>query len=245
MSRRTFYLVLVLAAFGCGGGTETADPTGTGGGEATEGETTATETAEVEVAPLAGLASLSQGETLTFLVHSADIEDSHVRLDVTEVVRKGAGVAVKLTPVGIPLDGSPIYVGWVIANEVGLFALEPHVSLTEPGFVPIDEAGQLVTEATASIAWHVPTAWLAEAAGAFETSTQAGWSRGGYQASVEGAIHGEGCAELRRSDSDLSMRMTVCRNLGMIELVHSGGADDTEQFWRLVDVGVAHTDTRP
>jgi len=191
------------------------------------------------------LDGLHDGDTLTYVVQLPSEDDREVMLVVDQVVRYRAAAAVKLRNVGTPLGESPVYVGWVVSNDEGLHGLEAHVSLSEPGFVPIDESGALVTEARASVAWRVPPEWLDPTSRAFESDPVAGWRLEGVTSSIVGAIRGERCATLQREDGSLRTSLQVCDNLGVVALQQHGGSDAVEQRWRLVDVGQRPAELQP
>ena len=184
------------------------------------------------------LAGLHRGDTLTFTVREADGEDQRVRMRVDRLHSREESVAVLLSPVGLPLGGgTPIFVGWVVATAEGVFGLESTAVLSEPGYVPLDAAGRLVTEALAAISWHVPPGWFRASAAAFDRGESVeGWTLTGVEDRIAGPVIGERCVRMERTDGDLEATMTVCANLGMTELVRRGH-DAGEQSWRLVDLG--------
>jgi hypothetical protein len=189
------------------------------------------------------LGDLRQGESLAYLVQLSG-GDRQVRIRVEEVVvREGGAVAVKLAPVGVPLGESPVYVGWLIANQNGIFALEPHVGLSGAGFAPSDRHGRLVTEATGSIAWQVPAAWYGTGARAFASTDAAGWRLADAQPEVIGAVRGERCVAIERDEGDASISMRVCENVGVHALERHG--EDGLERWRLLDLGDAPDELQP
>ena len=160
-----------------------------------------------------------------------------------EVIERDAAVAVKLGPVGVPLGESPLYVGWVIANDGGIYGLEPHVSLAQPGFSPLDPHGALVTEARANVGWHVPTAWWDASTRAFGTDPNSGWHLANAQPEVTGAINGERCVAIARDEGEGETRMQVCENVGIYTVERQG--DRGLERWRLLDLGDAPDELRP
>lgn len=188
------------------------------------------------------LRDLRLGESITYLVQVPG-EDREVRLRVEEVAARGDAVAVKLGPVGVPLGEAPLFVGWVIANDHGIFGLEAHVSLAQPGFAPIDPRGELVTEARANVGWHVPTGWWDANTRAFGTDPNSGWHLANAQPEVTGAINGERCVAIARDEGAHETRMQVCENVG-IYTIERQTAEGLER-WRLLDLGDAPDELRP
>lgn len=239
---RTHRAVLSLCfAVACGsseGRTEhapAATPTVQPAGEAP----IAAERADVAVEEEPGLlADLEQGDTLTYRVRRETGHELDVQMRITRVVARGSSKAVQLSPFGTPMsDTAPVYPRWIIGTPSGLFGLLEHVALTAPGFEPLDARGQLVTEARTNVAWRVPPAWLAPAAGAFETDPEEGWMLAGHEARVEGPVGGERCVRMERADGSLRTRMLVCANVGMMESTTTGAPAEAAQSWRLVDLG--------
>lgn len=184
------------------------------------------------------LADLDEGDTLTYRVRLANGRELEVQMRISRVEQRGGSVAAQLSPLGTPLsETDPVYPRWVVGTDDGLFGLEEHVTLTEPGFVPIGDDGALVTEARTNVAWRVPSRWFRPSAGAFDTDPEAGWVLAGHQERVEGLVRGERCVRLERSDGDLRTEMLVCSNVGMMESTARGATADAPQSWRLVDLG--------
>lgn len=204
-----------------------------------------TEGAAAEVAPEGEqrtgtelLSGLHEGDALTYRVHRANGEVLDVRMRISRVIERGSSTAVKLSPLGTELTETvPLFPHWIIGNEEGLFGLEQHVSLTEPGFEPLDPQGQMVTEAASNVAWQIPPTWFEPAAGAFDTDPVEGWTLAGHRDHVEGTIRGERCVQLERQEGELRRRMLVCANVGMVESAMSGATDEDPYTWRLVDLG--------
>ncbi|HJK89107.1 MAG TPA: hypothetical protein RMH85_22010 [Polyangiaceae bacterium LLY-WYZ-15_(1-7)] len=250
--RLTSWLAL-LALVACGdpggGGSGGDGPEATAGSEAAGEEDPAGDagseeraepTAAEEAPPLDGL---HEGDTLTYLVHLTQ-EERQVRMVIDQIHRQGTATAVKLRPVGTPLGEDPVYVGWLVATESEFVGLEPHVSLSQPGFVPVDAGGTLVTEAEGNVAWRVPSRWYDLSERAFERDPVAGWRFHDLQPSIEGPVRGERCVRLDRRDGDIETEMRICRNVGIFEIVRRG-AEPSEQSWRLVDLGQLPDELRP
>lgn len=238
--RDTTALLLVFGMACAGGGAEqNQSPAATteAPSEAPPETSTGAETAE-HGEPLP-LADLHEGDHLTYLVRLGNAHEEEAHLRVESVVDRGGSRAVKLSPVGVPGEAGQIFVAWVVADRDGLVGLEPHVSLGEPGFVPIDAGGALVTEAESNIAWRVPTRWLELETRAFQTDPVEGWRLADAMPRIEGPVRMEHCVDLERREGDASRHLKVCRNVGIIGLSVAPEALEERETWELVDLGQA------
>lgn len=226
----------MACASGTDGTTESTDTTDTGDEPA---ETTGAEIVAEEPSEQSPLADLHEGDHLTYLVRlgNAHEEEAHVR--VASVVDRGGSRAVKLTPVGVPGEAGQLFIAWVVADRDGMVGLEPHVSLGEPGFVPIDASGGLVTEAESNIAWRVPNRWLELETRAFQTDPVEGWHLADAMPRVDGPVRMEHCVDLERREGEASRHLKVCRNVGIIGLSVNPEALEEHESWELVDLGQA------
>lgn len=241
--RHTTALLLSMACGGmaCGGdadATESSTTTTTDtGGETTEAEND--EIVEAERREGGPLADLHEDDHLTYLVRLGNAHEEEAHLRVATVVDRGGSRAVKLTPVGVPGEAGQVFIAWIVADQDGLVGLEPHVSLGEPGFVPIDASGHLVTEAESNIAWRVPTRWLELETRAFQTDPVEGWRLADAMPRIEGPVRMEHCVDLERREGDASRHLKVCRNVGIIGLSVAPEALEERETWELVDLGQA------
>jgi hypothetical protein len=248
--RNTTVLLLSMACGGvalgsaCGGDaavhetTETTTAPARGGEEPAEGEATATPTTERGEAP--PLADLHVEDHLTYLVRRGDGDEEEAHLRVARIVERGGSRAVKLNPVGVPPEAGHPFIAWIVANEDGLVGLEPHVALGEPGFVPIDEQGALVTEAESNVAWRVPAEWLALETRAFQTDPIEDWNLVNASARIEGPVRLEHCVDLERREGDQASRhLEICRNVGIVGISVTPSQLEESETWRLVDLGPA------
>lgn len=235
-----WWMVCLLGALACGAPESSTTADESSGGDAPAPTPTATNAEETEGdAATLPFASLHAGDTLTYLVHGAD-GDHRAFYFVHEVVRRGPSVAVRLRPVGAPVgDSLVIFGGWLVAGVEGILALEPHVTLGQPGFVPIDEAGRLVTEARGMVAWRVPPRWQAADARAFETDSVDGWRLADSEPSMPGPVAGESCVRLERREDASTLTFVVCRNVGIFAMERRGEGDASDGSWRLVDLGAS------
>ncbi|MCU0677227.1 MAG: hypothetical protein MUE69_31120 [Myxococcota bacterium] len=235
-----WWMVCLLGALACGAQqpstTEPSTTEDTSGGDTADASGAEGSSNDDASLPFA---SLHAGDTLTYLVQGAD-GDHRAFYYVHEVVRRGPSVAVRLRPVGAPVgDSLVIFGGWLVAGVEGMLALEPHVTLGQPGFVPIDEAGRLVTEARGMVAWRVPPRWQAADARAFETDPVDGWRLAGSEPSVPGPVAGESCVRLERREAASTLTFVVCRNVGIFAMERRGEGDASDGSWRLVDLGAS------
>jgi hypothetical protein len=239
-----WWMVVALGALACGGssteGASNASAAGTSGGsEPTSAESAPPGSSDAGRESSAPLAALHAGDTLTYLVQGAD-GDHRAFYYVHEVVSRGESVAVRLRPVGAPVgDSLVIFGGWLVAGREGILALEPHVTLGQPGFVPIDAEGRLVTEARGMVAWRVPPRWQDADARAFETDPVDGWRLAGSVPSVPGPVAGESCVRLERREGESTLTFVVCRNVGIFAMERRGEGDASDGSWRLVDLGAS------
>ncbi len=238
---------LLLSMMACGGmactsgSSDTTESTTTNDGETagTTAETSGSEAVEAESAEPPPLADLHVDDHLTYLVRlgNAHEEEAHVR--IASIVDRGGSRAVKLTPVGVPGEAGQLFIAWMVADGDGLVGLEPHVSLGEPGFVPIDASGALVTEAESNIAWRVPNRWLELETRAFQNDPVEGWRLANAMPRIEGPVRMEHCVDLERREGDASRHLKVCRNVGIIGLSVTPEALEEHESWELVDLGQA------
>lgn len=240
--RMRWWMVCLLGALACGAPETSTTADESSGAEQPEPTTTATNADEPDAdadAESLPFASLHAGDTLTYLVQGAN-GDHRAFYFVHEVVRRGQSVAVRLRPVGAPVgDSLVIFGGWLVAGVEGILALEPHVTLGQPGFVPIDEAGRLVTEARGMVAWRVPPRWQSADARAFETDAVDGWRLAGSESRVPGPVAGESCVRLERREAASTLTFVVCRNVGIFAMERRGEGDASDGSWRLVDLGAS------
>lgn len=228
-------LAVALVIVGCGGAPpSTTSTASTSGDERVDEAPTVAATSE---APSASwLAALSADGMLTYRVRVNGGEERNVRMLVQQRVERGTSIAVRLAPIGTPLEDTPVYPQWLVGSSDGLRGLEEHAAFTAPGFVPIDGEGRLLTEAASSEDWRVEPAWLRSGMLASGAEAAAGWSFVERLDAVDDPLHAERCVRLEREEGSLRTRQIVCADHGMIELSRSEGEREIEH-WRLVAVG--------
>ncbi len=187
------------------------------------------------------LAAVPADGMLTYRVVGADGQEHSVRMLVQQRVERGPSVAVRLAPIGTPLEDTPVYPQWLVGSSDGLRALEEHAAFTTPGFVPIDAEGRLRTEAASAEAWRVDTAWLRADRLASGQEAAVGWTLLERVGVIDDPVHAERCVRLEREEGSLSTTMLVCADVGLVELRRSEEGRDREN-WRLIAVGPRPTE---
>ena len=174
------------------------------------------------------LRRLAEHDILTYVVQRGQEGDgATVELLVQRLVRRGSGVAALLVPhddVG-EVQCQP---HWLVGDEGGLYRLEGLVDLKEPGFVPLDQAGQLLGPSRGGVRWQLPAGWPKQP----PAPDRQGWQIEELELVLEGPISGQRCARIRRDDEGASTRITVCADLGMVETVR-GDLERPEERWSL------------
>jgi len=243
-ARTTIIGLLGLLAAGCGG--EPADEgghdppataaDGTTGDEASDGDAPPSEAeAELEAAnPFLG--QLREDRMLTYRVTRADQEaPAEVRLLVQQRIESAQSIAVRLVPIGTPLEEVPVFPQWVIGTPDSMGALDEAAQFTTPGFVPIDDQGQLRTEAVDNLSWRVEARWLR--AGTPPAGEAAlGWSLAERVGTIREPLRAEDCVRLERSDDVARMTLVVCAGIGIIRRV-SSVEDEERERWELTAIG--------
>ncbi|UJR81674.1 hypothetical protein [Sandaracinus amylolyticus] len=214
---------------GCGPGSASTAAEPTSGGEL----------AAVEQPPSTSewLNDVPPGGTLSYDVAVGDGAPRRVQMRVQEIVRRGAGIAVLLAPVGTPLDEEPVYARWIVADQGELVGLDEHAALTtEPGYAPIDDAGRILTEAAETVAWRLPRDWLTPGVGVAGEEVSAGWRLAERVGDLSTPIAGRGCARLERDDAGERATLTVCANLGLVESTLTTASGTAGARWTLVAI---------
>lgn len=229
---RTLLALSCLLASGCGATTAPPAPPAVAAEVTPSGDTPSE--APSETSSDGWLASLSAEHVLTYRV-STDAGEHDVRMVVQQRIERGGSVAVRLAPIGTPLEETPVYPQWLIGSSDGLCALEEHAALTEPGFVPIDEAGRLLTEAASNEAWLVESRWM-RAGLASGGEAAAGWALLERVPRIEQPIEAERCVRLEQREGSTRTTQLVCAGFGVVELERSED-DAVRERWQLVAIG--------
>lgn len=225
-------IALIALTIGCGGRAveETrADPPRAE--ESTGGEGAAD-------APAASiwLDTVPEGGTLTYEVVTDAGPARRVQMEVQEVVRRGASIAILLAPIGTPLDEEPVFARWLVGEGDVLAGLEQTASLTEPGYAPLDDGGQMRTEAADNIAWRVPREWLTPGRAVGGEEASAGWQFAERVGDLAPPSTGRSCARLERTEAGTRAMLVVCANVGVVESSRTAADGAIEERWTLVAI---------
>jgi hypothetical protein len=229
----------IALATGCG----SRDGQASESGESAGGEQEGSSGAETAEASSPWLGDVPDRGVLTYDVSLESAREPHtVRMQVQETVRRERSIAVRLAPIGTPLDDEPVYPRWMVGEASALVGLEETAALTtEAGYAPIDSSGHIRTEASDSVAWRVPSEWLTPGHAVGSEEVSAGWrlaERVGDVVVGEGAqqVSAHRCVRLERDEGGDHATLLVCANVGLIESVRTAANGTVEERWRLVSV---------
>jgi len=239
-ARTTTIGLLYLLAIGCG-----AEPVEEGGSDppSDSADDTAGDEATEEPEEAAALASanpflgqLREDGMLTYEVTLSDREEPlEVRLLVQQRIESGHGIAVRLVPIGTPLEEHPVFPQWVIGTPDSMGALDEAAQFTTPGFVPIDDQGELRTEAVDNLSWRVEARWLR--AGTPPAGEAAlGWTLTARVGTIREPVRAEDCVRLERSDDVATQTLIACAPIGIVQRVASVEGEERER-WQLTAIG--------
>ena len=244
-------LNIVVATSGCGGGR--AARAGGLGSEQQEGRlriqvgpygdlsVKGKKSADPEQARRQGprwLQGLRQGDVLVYGVRLFDDRQQIARLKVQKLVRRDQGVAVRMEP-DQPAIGGPKTAGyWIAGDKTGLFRLEAHDALADPGFVPLDEQGRVLPDGRDDARWSIPAEWKKEMEGEAgqQEPMEQGWVVDELELMLDGPVRGDGCARISRTRAEGLVRVVVCANIGIVELQSGSSEVNPEESWKLVAV---------
>lgn len=175
------------------------------------------------------LAALAEGDVMTYSVQTQDRDLVTVDLTVARLVRRGTGVAVLLSPTAAPGEVE-VESHWLAGDDHGLYRLPRHEDLEDPGFVPLDAQGRVQADSRRGAKWRVPTSWPQE--GSLEGE---GWELEELELTLDGPVRGQRCARIRRQRGERVTRLTICADLGMVELSRGTEAHPSER-WHLLRI---------
>lgn len=173
---------------------------------------------------------------LAYDVESADGGHRTVRLRVEQLVRRGHGVAARLVPLErTPDEGERSLIArWLAGDETGLYQISDTRDLADPGFVPLDSSGRVVTTSE-RVVWRIPREWQASLSTPGSALDQ-GWAVDELDLVLDGPVRGDRCARIVRQQSERTTRLLVCANLGIVEALDGDDQDLRSERWRLVEV---------
>lgn len=177
------------------------------------------------------LRRLAEQDILTYVVQRGDERDGvTVQLVVQKLIRRGAGVAALLLPREPSADVAS-QPHWLVGDAGGLYRLEGHVDLAEPGIVPLDAEGHILGQSLSGVRWQFPSGWPARES----APDREGWQVEELELVLEGPVQGQRCARIRREDQGQATRITVCADLGMVETIR-GDVESPVESWSLARI---------
>ena len=179
------------------------------------------------------LTGIRSEDVLVYRVRGPEAPVTTVRFEAARVERRGHGVAVLLRPVS-SAPGLELHSYWLVGDADGLYQLRRHASLADPGFTPLDDEGRAISEVRNADTWRLPRGWedLNESQGALPSD---GWSIEELQMVLDGPVRGDRCALIVKRTSRPALRITVCSNVGIVEL-QQGELGQTGEHWELVQI---------
>jgi hypothetical protein len=184
------------------------------------------------------LESLKRGDVLVYRVRMADGRENDARFRVRGLVRRGHGVAARMEPVPSGIAGPEAAGYWIAGDETGLYRLEAHAALADPGFVPLDDEGRVIPEGRVDARWRIPAEWKSEMEGGSrdKPAIDRGWVVDELEMTLDGPVRGDSCARISKTDPDGVVRLVVCANIGMVELESGAPEEIADESWKLVAI---------
>lgn len=197
------------------------------------GQVQTQEAPAVDTESPAWLAGLAEGDVLSYQVETPDSHPHTVQLRVQRLLRQGKSAAALLVPVGDSID-ERVKAHWIAGDADGLYELQAHEALLDPGFTPLDGNGRVIDSGRTAALWRVPQSWD-EVVHHEDTAALGGWAVEELDLTLDGPVRGDRCARIRKEADGLTIRMTVCANLGMVDL-QRGGDQEIGESWELVQI---------
>lgn len=194
------------------------------------------DTPAVDTESPAWLAGLQQGDVLSYRIETPNSHTHMVQLRVARMIRQGQSAAALLVPVGEEVHAE-VKAHWLAGDAEGLYELAAHESLLDPGFTPIAADGRVVDSGRSQALWRVPQSWDEVVQHEQQTSLS-GWSVEELDLTLEGPVRGDRCARIKKEVDGSRVRMTVCANLGMVDLTR-GDEQELGETWELVEIARA------
>lgn len=182
------------------------------------------------------LAGIEQGDVLSYRVEAPDAPIRTVRVRVDRMVRQGNSAAALLVPVhdASEVADPSLTPRWLAGDAEGLYELQAHEALLDPGFTPLDPTGRVIDSGRDAALWRVPQSWD-EVVHHEQTHSVGGWSVEELDLTLDGPVRGDRCTRIRKDTGTTRVRMTICANVGMVDLERG---DDTEigESWELTEI---------
>lgn len=184
----------------------------------------------------AWLAGLEPGDVLTYRIEAPDSAPRTLRVRVDRMRREGKSAAALLVPISDTgeANDSSFKPHWIAGDAEGLYELRAHESLLDPGFTPLDGNGRVIDSGREGALFRVPQSWD-EVIHHEETSVVGGWAVEELDLSLDGPVRGDRCARISKQLEGTLVRMTVCANVGMVDL-QRGGEQELGERWELVEI---------
>lgn len=190
----------------------------------------------------AWLASIEQGDVMSYRVQTPDSHPQTIQLRVERMQRLGNSAAALLVPIGTTTNES-IKPHWIAGDADGLYELQTHESLLDPGFTPLDAQGRVIDSGRNSALFRVPRSW--DEVVHHETGpTSGGWSVEELDLTLDGPVRGDRCARISKQLEGTRIRMTVCANVGMVDL-QRGDEQEIGESWELIEIARLATPAAP
>jgi hypothetical protein len=186
------------------------------------------------------LAALTEGDEVTYRVTNAERQAQLIRFTVKRMERRQLGVAALLVPDGdSPVTHAHPY--WLAADEDGLYQLDRHVALLDPQYLPLDAVGHVARDVKSVSMWRLPKEWQALDRGA---ASGDGFVIEELQMVLDGPVRGDRCAVLMQRTTTPRTVMTVCANVGIVEIRRE---EDNQmgEVWELVEIRSARGSAVP
>lgn len=182
------------------------------------------------------LAGIEEGDVLSYRVEVPDAPVRTVQVRVARMVRRGKSAAALLVPIvdSSETNDSTLTPHWLAGDAEGLYELQAHEALLEPGFTPLDEAGRVIDSGRDAALWRVPQSWD-EVVHHEQTNDIGGWSVEELDLTLDGPVRGDRCARISKQTDGRRVRMTVCANVGMVDL-QRGGETEIGEAWELTEI---------
>lgn len=181
----------------------------------------------------AWLAGIEQGDVLSYRVDTPDSHPHTVQLRVERLHRQGKSTAALLIPIG-DSDSNSVRAHWIAGDAEGLYELQAHEALLEPGFTPLDSNGRVIDSGRSGALWRVPQSWD-EVVQHEQTPALGGWAVEELDLTLDGPVRGDRCARISKQEAATRVRMTVCANLGMVDL-QRGDDHAIGETWELIEI---------